>query len=80
MAQMRAGLDALGVPYIPSAANFVAVEVGDAAAINAGLLRHGVIVRPVAGYGMPRHLRVSIGLPHENQRFLDVLAGLLDNR
>jgi histidinol-phosphate aminotransferase len=80
MAQMCAGLDALGVLYIPSAANFVAVEVGDAAAINAGLLRHGVIVRPVAGYGMPRHLRVSIGLPHENQRFLDVLAGLLDKR
>ncbi len=77
MAQMRAGLDALGVPYIPSAANFVAVEVGDAATVNAGLLKHGVIVRPVAGYGMPRHLRVSIGLPHENQRFLDVLATLL---
>ena len=77
MAQMRAGLDALGVPYIPSAANFLAVEVGDAAAINAGLLNHGVIVRPVAGYGMPRHLRVSIGLPHENQRFLEVLADLL---
>jgi len=77
MAQMCAGLDALGVPYIPSAGNFVAVEVGDAAMVNAGLLQHGVIVRPVAGYGMPRHLRVSIGLPHENQRFLDVLAGLL---
>ncbi len=77
MAQMRAGLDALGVPYIPSAANFLAVEVGDASAVNAGLLRRGVIVRPVAGYGMPRHLRVSIGLPHENQRFLEVLAELL---
>ena len=77
MAQMRAGLDALGVPYIHSAGNFLAVEVGDAAAVNAGLLANGVIVRPVAGYGLPRHLRVSIGLPHENQRFLDVLAGLL---
>ncbi|MBU3694359.1 MAG: histidinol-phosphate transaminase [Rhodocyclaceae bacterium] len=77
MAQMRAGLDALGVPYIPSFANFLAVEVGDAAVVNAGLLKNGVIVRPVAGYGMPRHLRVSIGLPHENQHFLDVLATLL---
>ena len=77
MAQLCAGLDALGLPYIPSAANFVAVEVGDAAAVNAGLLRQGVIVRPVAGYGLPRHLRVSIGLPHENQRFLEVLAALL---
>ena len=77
MTQMRAGLDALGVPYIPSFGNFLAVEVGDAATVNAGLLKNGVIVRPVAGYGMPRHLRVSIGLPHENQRFLDVLATLL---
>lgn len=77
MAQMRVGLEALGVDSIPSFANFLAVEVGDAAAIHAGLLERGVIVRPVAGYGMPRHLRVSIGLPHENQRFLDALAELL---
>jgi histidinol-phosphate aminotransferase len=77
MAQMRSGLEALGVASIPSFANFLAVEVGDAAAMHAGLLRNGIIVRPVAGYGMPRHLRVSIGLPHENQRFLDVLAELL---
>jgi histidinol-phosphate aminotransferase len=36
-----------------------------------------VIVRPVANYGMPRHLRVSIGLPAENQRFLDALSKVL---
>jgi histidinol-phosphate aminotransferase len=37
------------------------------------LLRQGVIVRPVAGYGMPEHLRVTIGLPEENERFLAAL-------
>ena len=42
-----------------------------------GLLREGVIVRPVANYGMPNYLRVTIGLPVENQRFLDALKQVL---
>jgi histidinol-phosphate aminotransferase len=42
-----------------------------------GLLREGVIVRPIAGYGMPHHLRVSIGLPAENSRFLEALSKVL---
>jgi histidinol-phosphate aminotransferase len=41
------------------------------------LLRAGVIVRPVANYGMPRHLRVTIGLANENQRFLEALKSAL---
>jgi histidinol-phosphate aminotransferase len=41
------------------------------------LLREGVIVRPVANYGMPTYLRVSIGLPEENARFLEALAKVL---
>ena len=76
--QLQTGFEALGLPYIPSAGNFVAVEVGDqAAAIYQQLLSKGVIVRPVAGYGMTRHLRVSVGLAAENQRFLDALADVL---
>jgi histidinol-phosphate aminotransferase len=48
--------------------------VGTAAgAVYEALLRQGVIVRPVANYGLPEHLRVSVGLPAENQRFLDAL-------
>lgn len=67
--------DALGLSYIPSAGNFVAVDVGDQAqVVFERLLAQGVIVRPVAGYGMPRHLRVSVGLPEENQRFVDALT------
>lgn len=76
--QMTDGFDRMGLPYIPSAGNFVAVEVGEAAAgVYQALLARGVIVRPVAGYGMPRHLRVSVGLPEENERFLDALAEAL---
>ena len=57
----------------------VAVDFGsDAASINAGLLREGVIVRPIAGYGMPTFLRVSIGTEQENNRFLEALRVVLD--
>jgi histidinol-phosphate aminotransferase len=41
------------------------------------LLRQGVIVRPVGGYGLPDHLRVTVGLPEENERFLAALAAAL---
>jgi histidinol-phosphate aminotransferase len=75
--QLGAGLDALGVGYVPSHGNFLLVQVGDGAAVYAHLLRQGVIVRPVANYGLPQHLRVTVGLPPENQRFLDALAAAL---
>ncbi|MDC0663507.1 histidinol-phosphate transaminase [Marinobacter sp. SS21] len=75
MAQLEQGFKALNLDFIPSAGNFIAVEVGDRAGdIYQALLAQGVIVRPIAGYGMPRHLRVSIGLAEENQRLLDALT------
>ncbi|MDX1724835.1 MAG: histidinol-phosphate transaminase [Pseudomonas sp.] len=78
MAQLEAGCRALGLGWIPSKGNFIAIDFArDTAAINRALLREGVIVRPVGGYGMPNYLRVSIGLPEENARFLDALAKVL---
>lgn len=78
MRQLEQGLNELGLQWIPSRGNFIAVDLGrDAAPVYQGLLRAGVIVRPVAGYEMPNHLRVSIGLREENQRFLEALAGVL---
>ncbi|MEH6501542.1 MAG: histidinol-phosphate transaminase [Pseudoalteromonas distincta] len=78
MAQLEAGFTSLGLSWIFSRGNFIAVDLGrEAAPVFQGLLRQGVIVRPVANYGMPNHLRVSIGLPAENQRFLDVLGQVL---
>ena len=79
-AVLARGFDVLDLPYIPSAGNFLTVEVGDAAAVYQALLREGVIVRPVAEYGLPGHLRVSIGLPEENERFLEALARVLEQR
>ncbi|MDN3517684.1 histidinol-phosphate transaminase [Aquisalimonas lutea] len=72
--RLRQGLEALGLDVLPSAANFLCVRVGDAAAVNEGLLRAGVIVRPVAGYGLPEWIRVTVGLPEENERFLRALS------
>jgi hypothetical protein len=49
-------------------------KAGDAVGVNQALLRQGVIVRPIAAYGMPHWLRVSIGLPEENARFIAALT------
>lgn len=77
MQQITQGLSKLGLSFIPSFGNFISVNVGDAAKIFQQLLQRGVIVRPVAGYGMPAFLRVSTGLEAENARFLDALKASL---
>lgn len=78
MRQLEEGFRALGLEWIASRGNFIAVDFGrDAAPINQALLHEGVIVRPVAGYGMPTFLRVSIGTEQENARFLEALRGVL---
>lgn len=71
--QLEAGLRALAVRFVPSHGNFVLIEVGDAQGVYQALLRQGVIVRPVANYGLPAWLRVTVGTPAENARFLAAL-------
>jgi len=80
MTQLTEGFRRLGLTWIPSAGNFVAVRVdeqGDAMPVFQALLRQGVIVRPVANYAMPEYLRVSIGLPDQNEKCLSALGGIL---
>jgi histidinol-phosphate aminotransferase len=63
-----------GVTTIPSSGNFITIDVGrPAMPVYEAMLRSGVIVRPIGGYGMPNHLRSTIGLPEENERMLDAL-------
>jgi len=76
-AQLMQAFAQMGLQTVPSYANFVLVRVGDAAAVNLALMRRGVIVRPVAGDGLPEWLRVSIGLPEENRRFIEALQAVL---
>jgi histidinol-phosphate aminotransferase len=79
MAELEKGFAKLGLEFIPSSANFITVRIprrdGKPAAgsVYNALLRKSVIVRPLGGYDMPDHLRVTIGLPEENQAFLRAL-------
>jgi histidinol-phosphate aminotransferase len=72
--QLGAGLRTLGVTALPTHGNFLLINVGDGTRVYEALLRQGVIVRPVANYGLPQWLRVTVGLPVENERFLAALA------
>jgi len=76
--QLVSAFEAMGLEYIHSVGNFISVDVArDAGPVYQALLREGVIVRPVANYGMPTHLRVTVGLPEENERFISALKKVL---
>ena len=63
--------------FVPSCANFILVNVGDGDQVFQGLQARGVIVRPMRGYKMPAWVRVTVGLPAENRRFIRALAAVL---
>jgi len=72
--RLQTRLREMGLRCLPSEGNFLLVHVGDGQGTHRALLRRGVIARPVANYGLPEWLRVTIGLPAENDRFTEVLA------
>jgi histidinol-phosphate aminotransferase len=79
--QLTQAFDAMDLEYVPSYGNFVLVRVGSddgaGARVNLALLKQGIIVRPVANYGLPQWLRISIGLPEENAVFIVALKKAL---
>lgn len=78
LAQLQKGLTRLGLSWIPSRTNFVTVDFSrPAGPIYDALLSKGIIVRPLASYGMPNHLRISVGMPPENACVLDALRTIL---
>lgn len=77
--QLQSAFDELGLTYIPTSANFVLVRINNALQVNEALLKRGVIVRPVGSDGLPDWLRVSIGLEHENARFIEALKAILSD-
>jgi histidinol-phosphate aminotransferase len=78
MQQLLDGFSTLGLTWIDSVGNFVAVDTGrPGAGVYADLLREGVIVRPVANYQMPNHLRITVGSREENARCLAALEKVL---
>ena len=75
---LEKGFGELGLDFAPSDANFVLVEVGgDARALYERLLARGVITRPLGAFGLGSHLRVTVGPPEENERFLEALRAEL---
>ena len=77
MAQLIAGCAEQKLEFIPSYGNFITIDVGNGPAVFNALLKRGVIVRPIVGYELPKHIRVTIGLPAENARFLGALKEAL---
>ncbi|MGJ3242773.1 MAG: histidinol-phosphate transaminase [Opitutales bacterium] len=77
LAALSRGLSELGLEVVPSMANFVLVRVPDPPGLFRDLQTRGLIVRPVAGYGLPEHLRISVGTPAQNKRLLTTLGDLL---
>jgi len=78
--QLAAGFDRLKLRHYPSAGNFVLLDCGKPAApIYEALLRAGIIVRPVANYGLPHHLRITIGTREQNERLLAAWKRIADS-
>ncbi|MGD8377986.1 MAG: histidinol-phosphate transaminase [Gammaproteobacteria bacterium] len=78
LARMQKELKALGLATIPSVCNFVTADMGrPGREVFADLLKEGVITRPLDGYGLPNHLRISVGLPEENDKLFSVLPRVL---
>jgi histidinol-phosphate aminotransferase len=73
-------LRALGLQPIASETNFVAVRVGDDMAVTASLMERGLTVTPLAGWGLPGHIRVSFGTDDENARFFTALRDVLSHK
>ena len=77
--QIKTALKQMEIGYISSIGNFLCVEFkGKAQFVNDELLKMGVIVRPVANYEMPDHLRVTIGTKEENEKFIQCVKQIVE--
>lgn len=78
--QLERGFRRLSLEFVPSIANFILVRVGQGRELFVELQRRGVIVRPMDPYGLPDHVRVTVGTPAENRRLLEALEAALAAR
>ena len=78
--ELCSAFETLGLSYVPSSVNFVLVEVGEGRSCFDALQKCGVIVRPMDGYGLPDHVRITVGTHDENQRCIDALKAILGAR
>lgn len=74
---MMEGLDRLGLEYVPGTVNFIMVNVGNGRKVFEALQQKLVIVRPLDGYNLPAHIRISLGTRSENEKCLQALAEVM---
>ncbi|NQU44069.1 histidinol-phosphate transaminase [bacterium] len=75
---LESELRKMKIAFVPSVTNFILIDTGRSGAdVTRALMAQGVIVRPMAGYGLPQHIRVTIGRPAENRKFLAVLKKVI---
>ncbi len=77
MEYLQAECNRLGLEFVPSDANFILVRVGKGQEVFKQLLSKGVIVRPMAGYQFPEHVRVTIGTMDENRKLIEALQKVM---
>jgi histidinol-phosphate aminotransferase len=78
LAQLNQGLHDIGLSSCPSAGNFVLVDLAQPAGpVNEAMLRSGIIIRPVGNYGLPNHIRITVGTSSQNEALLSALSGAL---
>ena len=78
MRQLQDACRRLRLSWLPSVGNFLCVDVGrPGREVFQALLKQGVIARPVDNYGLPQHLRISIGAEMENARLIEALGIVL---
>ncbi len=77
MAFLETQFRQMRLPFVPSAANFILVKVGDGQRVFGELQKHGIITRPMAAYQLPEFIRVTVGTPAENARLAATLRKVL---
>lgn len=77
LAFFEAGCRKLGLETVPSSANFLLIKTGNGRQVFQDLQKRGIITRPMDGYGLPDWLRISVGLPKENEKAMDILREVL---
>ena len=74
IAYLCRNLDEMGIEYLPTQTNFFLIRVpGGGRRVYERMLREGVIVRSMESYDLPDHIRITVGLPEENERFIETL-------
>jgi len=75
---LERNLEKMGVEFVPSVANHILLRVGNGQNVFEKLLKKGIIVRPMVEYDLPEFIRVTVGLPQQNRRFINVLREVMD--